>query len=163
MHSWKDFVAAAPEAAAMFERRLEATGLALLATSRSDGFPRISPVEPAILGDRLYLGMMPASTKSLDLGRDPRCCLHSATADKDVSEGDVKLFGRGVAVTGEAEWQDYAVALKEATGVEVEAMGAYDLWLLDVTGASSLVPEGGDHLRITIWKEGEAERSIDKR
>lgn len=163
MLPWDDFRKAAPEAAAMFDKRLEATGLALLATTRSDGFPRISPVEPGVVAGRLYLGMMPDSTKSLDLRRDPRCCLHSATADKDVAEGDVKLFGRAVAVTDAEELREYAAGFKELTGHDVEGMGPFDLWAFDVTGASSLIPEGGDHLRITIWKEGDEERAIEKR
>ena len=56
----------------------------------------------------------------------------------------------------------YAAALKAHNGVDVEAMGGFDLWVLDVTGASGLALGGPDHLRITIWKEGEEERAIKK-
>ncbi|MBA2280536.1 MAG: pyridoxamine 5'-phosphate oxidase family protein [Acidimicrobiia bacterium] len=162
MRSWKDFTAAAPETAAIFDRRLGKTGMALMATIRSDGFPRISPLEPAVLADRLYLGMMPDSTKSLDLRRDARCCLHSATEDKMVGDGDAKLWGRGVEVVAEAERREYAAALEALNGVDVEAMGGYDLWILDVTAAAGLVGEG-DHLRISAWRDGEPERIIEKR
>jgi hypothetical protein len=163
MLSWSEFRAAAPESAALFEKRLDATGMALMATTRADGFPRISPLEPAVLGDRLYLGMMPDSTKSKDLRRDPRCCIHSATEDKDVAAGDAKLFGRCVEVVTEDARHEYAVALKAHSGVDVEAMDGFDLWMVDVTGASGLALGGPDHLRITIWKEGEEERAIEKR
>ena len=70
----------APELAGRARERFGATGLCLVATLRSDGWPRISPVEPLILDGRLYLGMMPGSTKSRDLSRDPRCLVHSTMA-----------------------------------------------------------------------------------
>jgi hypothetical protein len=161
MLSWKDFTTAAPDSAAIFDRRLGKTGMALMATLRADGFPRISPLEPAVLADKLYLWMMPDSTKSVDLRRDPRCCIHSATEDKDVGDGDAKLWGRAVEVVTEEERHEYAVALKAHSGVDVEAMGGFDLWVLDVTAASGLVL-AGDHLDISIWKDGEPERTIAK-
>ena len=47
MVAWKDFEAEAPAIAEVFVRRHRATGhLCLLATLRSDGAPRISPMEP---------------------------------------------------------------------------------------------------------------------
>jgi hypothetical protein len=161
MLSWTEFAAAAPQTAALFRKRLEKTGMALLGTLRSDGFPRISPLEPAILDDRVHLGMMPASTKSLDLRRDPRCCIHSATEDKNVADGDAKLWGHAVEVTDPAGRTAFAVALKAETGVDVEAMGGYDLWVLDITAGSSLVV-AGDHLDVTIWKEGSEETTVHK-
>ena len=163
--TWTDFAAAAPETAAVFLRRLEATGMALLATLRRDGSPRISPLEPLISGDRLWLGMMPGSTKVADLRRDPRLCLHTATADKDVADGDAKLFGRAVDVPeGADDRRAYAAAFEAATGNDLDAMpGGFDLFWLELTGASSLVL-GDDmkHLRITAWTPGEPER-ITKR
>jgi hypothetical protein len=47
----------------------------MLATLRSDGFPRISPMEPRIFEDQLWLPGMPGNTKFRDLARDPRFCL----------------------------------------------------------------------------------------
>ena len=94
MATWTEFAAEAPEIAELGEKRLAATGLMMLATLRKDGFPRISPAEPVLAKDRLvlhderlWLGMMPDSTKSNDLKRDRRFALHTATADKMVSEG----------------------------------------------------------------------------
>ena len=161
MLSWNEFAAAAPQAAALFHTRLEKTGMALLATLRSDGFPRISPLEPAILDDRIHLGMMPASTKSLDLRRDPRCCIHSATEDKNVADGDAKLWGRAVEIVEPEERTAFAVALKTETGVDVAAMGGYDLWVLDITAGSGLAV-AGDHLDVTVWKAGGEETTVHK-
>jgi hypothetical protein len=160
MIDWNQFRREAPETAAVVERRLAATGLALMATIRSDGFPRVSPLEPLIGDDRIWLGMMPGSTKSLDLRRDPRLCLHTATADKEVADGDAKLWGRAVAADDDATRASYAVAFKAATGHDVEAMpGGFELFWIELTGASSLVlGDDGQHLRITAWTPGEPER-----
>ena len=165
MITWSQFTDEAPETEAVVRRRIEATGLALMATVRADGAPRNSPLEPLISGDRLWLGMMPGSTKVADLRRDPRLCLHTATADKDVADGDAKLFGRAVDVPeGADDRQAYAAAFKAATGNDVEAMpGGFDLFWLELSGASSLVL-GDDmkHLRITIWTPGEPERTTKR-
>jgi len=54
MTTWKEFTERAPRIAAIFTRRHAATGnLCLLATLRSDGYPRISPIEPRIIEDQL--------------------------------------------------------------------------------------------------------------
>ena len=87
MPSWQEFAEAAPQIAAVFTRRHAATGnLCLLATLRSDGYPRISPMEPRIFEGRLWLGGMPGTTKFGDLLRDNRFCLHTATVDTAVSD-----------------------------------------------------------------------------
>jgi hypothetical protein len=54
MTTWTEFAAQAPQIATVFTRRHRATGnLCLLATLRSGGFPRISPMEPRIFEDQL--------------------------------------------------------------------------------------------------------------
>ena len=166
MIHWTQFREEAPETAAVFERRLAATGLALMATLRADGFPRISPLEPLLGEDRLWLGMMPGSTKARDLERDPRLCLHSATADKDVADGDAKLWGRGVGVADDdhATRDRYAGAFQAATGHDLGQMpGGFSLVWVDLTAGSSLVlGDDKEHLRITSWTPGTKER-ITKR
>ncbi len=111
MASWSDFRAAAPELAQAVQDRFEAHGLALLATLRRDGSPRISGIEPVFAEGELWLGMMPDSRKAQDLERDPRLALHNATVDKEVKEGDAKLSGQGRPVTDDGEWQRYLAAL----------------------------------------------------
>jgi hypothetical protein len=164
MIEWQQFRAEAPETTTVLERRLAATGLALMATIRTDGSPRISPLEPLVGEDRLWLGMMPGSTKSADLRRDPRLCLHTATADKDVADGDAKLWGRAVLAEDDGARQAYAAAFQAATGHDLGQMpGGFDLFWVDLTGASSLVlGDDGQHLRITSWTPGTPER-ITKR
>lgn len=164
MIPWSQFASEAPETEVVFRRRLEATGLGLMATIRADGSPRISPLEPLIGDDRVWLGMMPGSTKSADLRRDPRLCLHSATADKDVAEGDAKLWGKAVLADDDEARRVYKVAFEAATGNDLDGLpGGFDLFWLDLTGASSLViGDDKEHLRITTWAPGAPER-ITKR
>src|SRR5919198_1030257 len=101
MASWSSVTSAAPELAKTVRARFEATGLGLLATLRRDGSPRISGIEPLFTADDLWLGMMPGSRKASDLVRDPRFALHSATVDKQVTQGDAKVGGRAVLVEDE--------------------------------------------------------------
>lgn len=64
MASCSQFVEAAPRTADVFVCRHTATNnLCLLATIRSDGSPRISPMEPGILEDHLVLVGMPKTIK----------------------------------------------------------------------------------------------------
>jgi Pyridoxamine 5'-phosphate oxidase len=91
---WRDLEAAAPELARLGKERLEQKRVALLGTLRRDGSPRISPVEPFLTQGHLLFGAMSWSMKTRDLVRDPRCALHSAVADPDSGEGELKLYGR---------------------------------------------------------------------
>ena len=93
---WQEFAEAAPDLARLGRDRLERQGLALVGTLRRDGSPRISPVEPYFVGEELMLGMMWHSMKALDLLRDARVVVHSATTDREGLEGDFKLYGTAV-------------------------------------------------------------------
>ncbi|MGH9136015.1 MAG: pyridoxamine 5'-phosphate oxidase family protein [Acidimicrobiales bacterium] len=151
MATWSEFSGEAPEMAALFEKRVAASGLAMLATLRRDGFPRISPIELEPRGGQLYLGMMPNSTKALDLRRDPRCCLHSATVDKNVGEGDVKLFATAAEIVDEEGLQRWLHTL-QPTDYKPE-LGQFHLFEVDLVGGSS-VRVDGDVLRIEVWTPG---------
>jgi hypothetical protein len=162
MVAWKEFTDEAPGVAEVFVRRHNATGhLCLLATIRSDGYPRISPMEPRIFEDRLLLVGMPGTTKFRDLGRDPRFCLHTATVDPYVGEGDVKLWGqaRNEQDTGlHARFADHLFA---STGMDLRGQVFDPFYVADLTGGSSVQFADG-RLTITIWKPGEGERAVPK-
>jgi hypothetical protein len=96
---WGRLESEAPELAAVGRGRLESARVALLGTVRRDGSPRISPVEPYLVGGRLLLGAMARSAKARDLRRDPRCVLHTAIAHPDAGEPELKLYGRVLEVT----------------------------------------------------------------
>lgn len=159
MGSWSAAVDAAPDLAGSVRARFDASGLGLLATLRADGFPRISGVEP-LFGADLWLGMMPESRKAADLLRDPRLCLHSATADKEMKEGDAKLSGRAAAVTDEAEILRFRRLFAAHAGMEPPP-GPMHLFRVDVTEMSFLRP-AGDHLVIEWWREGGRVSRVDR-
>jgi hypothetical protein len=162
MTTWKEFTEAAPLTAAVFTRRHAATGnLCLLATLRSDGFPRISPIEPRIFDGQLWIVGMPGTTKFRDLGRDPRFCLHTATVDAYVSDGDAKLWGVVDDVRDKDLQQRFAAALFEDTGLDLRGRDFDHFYAADVVGASAVELSGGK-LAITIWKPGESERVVRK-
>ena len=162
MTSWKEFSEAAPRIAAIFTRRHAATGnLCMLGTLRSDGFPRISPVEPRFFEDQLWISGMPDTTKFRDLARDPRFCLHTATIDTAVKDGDAKLWGLVEDVQDKALHRRYAEALFEATGFDIRGQEFDHCYRADLTGGSAVAVIDG-HLDITIWKPGEAERVVRK-
>lgn len=96
--SWRDLEAAGPEIARLGKERLDQARVAMLATLRKDGSPRISPVEPYLSQGHLLFGAMSWSLKTHDLVRDPRCVLHSAVTGPDNGEGELKLYGRAVEV-----------------------------------------------------------------
>ena len=162
MSTWDEFTAGAPRISEIFTRRHAATrNLCLLATLRSDGFPRISPIEPRIFEGRLVVGGMPGTTKFHDLARDPRFCLHTATVDTEVKEGDAKLWGTVVDVPDKALHQRWAEALFEETGFDLRGQEFDTFYAADLTGASA-VEVGDGHMDVVIWKPGEPERVVRK-
>jgi Pyridoxamine 5'-phosphate oxidase len=94
--SWRTLETSAPEIARLGKERLDQARVALLATLRKDGSPRISPVEPYLSQGHLLFGAMSWSLKARDLRRDSRCVLHSAVTGPDNGEGELKLYGRAV-------------------------------------------------------------------
>jgi len=161
MHSWSDAETAAPQLAADVRARFEATGLGFLATLRRDGWPRLSGIEPLFFDGELWLGMMPGSRKAADLRRDARFALHSASTDKQVTDGDAKLSGRAIEVTEPAEHARYARAFKDHTGDE-PGEGPFCLFRAEVCELSLLKP-AGDHLDIAWWRAGGPVQQVERR
>ncbi|WP_433492315.1 pyridoxamine 5'-phosphate oxidase family protein [Nocardia grenadensis] len=163
MTTWSEFTAEAPRISEIFRRRHTATSnLCMLATLRSDGFPRISPVEPLLFEEKLVIVGMPGTTKFRDLARDPRFCLHTATEDTMVSDGDAKLFGLVIDDPDTALHARFAEYLYEDNGLDLRNQPFEHFFVADLTSASS-VEVGDDLLRVTIWKPGEGERVVEKR
>jgi nitroimidazol reductase NimA-like FMN-containing flavoprotein (pyridoxamine 5'-phosphate oxidase superfamily) len=148
--SWNDLHAAAPEFAAACRARIERDGIALLASLRADGFPRVSGVEPLFHAGELTVGMMPGSRKALDLRRDPRCALHAATTDKEVAAGDVKLTGRAREVTRGTELDAYLTALHAVTGW-APAPAAFHLFFIDLVDVTRVLIEDGA-MHLDTWR-----------
>ncbi|WP_327114868.1 pyridoxamine 5'-phosphate oxidase family protein [Nocardia sp. NBC_01730] len=162
MTTWSAFVEEAPRVAEIFTRRHRAAGnLCMLGTLRSDGFPRISPIEPRVFEGMLVIAGMPGTTKFRDLARDPRFCLHTATVDTNVSDGDAKLFGTVVDLPDKEVHARFAQKLFDDSGFDIRGQEFDHFYIADLTGAST-VEVVVDHLDITIWKPGAGERVVRK-
>jgi hypothetical protein len=149
--SWAKFEAEAPELAARVRERLEAHGHKTIATLRRDGSPRISGTEAQFKDGDLWIGSMWRAVKALDLRRDPRFALHSASEDPDVWAGDAKVAGSAEEVT------DPAMVL-EMNSPEV---GKSHLFRLDITEASSVsLSEDRKALVIEVWTPREGVRTF---
>ncbi|KAF0845148.1 pyridoxamine 5'-phosphate oxidase family protein [Nocardia caishijiensis] len=163
MTTWSQFTEEAPRIAELFLRRHRATGnLCMLGTLRADGWPRISPIEPMIFEDMLVLAGMPDTRKFDDLARDPRFCLHTATVDTNVTDGDAKLFGTVTDLRDESVHARFAQKLFDDSGFDIRGQKFDHFYVADLTSAST-VEVTDDHLTITIWKPGRGERTVTKR
>jgi hypothetical protein len=158
MATWAEFSNQAPELAARAQAVFDAHTNKLLATLRRDGSPRISGIEATFADGELWLGMMPGSRKALDLRRDPRLALHSASPDPDDPAswpGDAKLSGRAVEV------DDPARLAKLGAG---EDAGEAHLFRVEVTEVvHTRVGDPADHLVIELWQEGKGLRRLQRR
>ena len=135
--------------AALGEERFERTGLVLIGTIRKNGWPRISPVEPLITDGHLYFGMMWKPQKALDLLRDPRCTVHSVISNRDASEGEFKVYGRGVEIQDLEVRRHYADALYEKMGWKPEEP-EYHLFSVDVENVAFAVLQNDKWIR-EVW------------
>jgi hypothetical protein len=161
-HRWEAFAAAAPRIAEVFTRRHAATNnLCMLGTLRSDGFPRISPMEPRFFEGDLWLIGMPGTAKFADLARDPRFALHTATVDPHVNDGDAKVWGTVENVPDTALHQRFADALYAETGFDLRGKTFERFLRARIEGAASVAVSGG-HMNVTMWRAGGTERVIRK-
>src|SRR5215217_5614644 len=148
MASWSEVEAAAPELAARVRATMDAHKHKVLATLRRDGSPRVSGIEATFTDGELWLGMMPGSRKAMDLRRDPRLALHSASVDPTEDDpsawpGDAKVAGRAVGAG--------------------EGGGGAHLFRVDVTEVvHTRVGTPADHLVIEVWREGAGLRRLTR-
>ncbi len=102
MFQWANFEAAAPMLAAQGRELIERFRFVLVGTIRSDGTPRISPVEAHIVDGHLMLVMIPNTLKARDLLRDPRILVNSPITHPDDPNTELKLRGRVVEIRDQA-------------------------------------------------------------
>jgi hypothetical protein len=107
--TWAQVEAVEPALAARARAYLEAHKHLTIATIRKDGSPRISGTECEFADGELRFGAMWRSMKALDLLRDPRFALHSASEDPPEWPGDAKVAGvvRHEVVESEAHGGQY--------------------------------------------------------
>lgn len=147
----------APAIAAFARQRLGATGLLVLGTLRSDGWPRVSPIEASEQHGSLMLGMMPGSVKARDLHRDGRCVVMTTLADKDDLQGEVKIWCRAREETDHEAIRRASAAFADEIGFDPGGPDDYHLFELHPVQAALQRVEG-DNWRTTSWKQGEQVR-----
>jgi hypothetical protein len=153
MPSWAKFEAEAPELAARVRERFEAHGHKTIATVRRDGSPRISGTEAQFRDEDLWIGSMWNALKALDLRRDPRYALHSASEDPDVWTGDGKVAGIAEEVTDPEK-------VLELNGPDV---GRSHLFRLDIGEASTVeLTEDRKAVVIEWWTPSAGVRTITR-
>lgn len=101
MVSWGAFASAEPDFGVRIRRLFDAHKHHTMTTLRRDGSPRMSGTEVNFEDGELVLGMMSGALRALDLRRDPRLALHSATVDPPAQNpsswpGDAKISGQGL-------------------------------------------------------------------
>jgi hypothetical protein len=141
--SWSEIERDAPEFAARVRRRFGMGVNKTIATLRHDGSPRISACEVEIDSGVVSFGTMGGAMKLLDLRRDPRIAIHSATIEQpsDVEDwpGDAKLAGRVIEVPPPAD-------------NEIEGAAFFTVDVSEVT--LTYVGTPADHLVIESWHQG---------
>lgn len=165
MASWSEVEQATPDLAAAIRAVFDAHKHKVLATLRADGSPRVSGNEVTFLDGDAWLGMMHRSVKALDLLRDPRLAIHSATADPEMKLGDAKLSGRAVEVTDRAAIRRYSASTPGAPQADEEqAAEPFHLFRVDI-GEVSIVRLGdpADHLLIEFWSPESGYRRTERR
>jgi Pyridoxamine 5'-phosphate oxidase len=159
---WKDFAQAEPDFAGRVKARFDSHKHKMMATLRKDGSPRLSGIETTFADGQLWLGMMPESRKALDLRRDPRLALHSASVDPKMADGDAKLAGRAIEHIADDVKTSFAKTLGEAGQQMPE--GPFHLFSVDIQEAVVIrLGEPADHLVIETWREGQGLKRTERR
>ena len=161
--AWAEFARSEPEFAKLIEDRFNSHKHKMLATLRKDGSPRITGIEATFANGQLWLGMMPGSMKALDLRRDPRLALHSASVDPEMAEGDAKIAGRAIEHRAEDTKAKFAGAVKDASGEDMPP-GPFHLFSIDIEEVVLIrIGDPADHLVIETWREGKGLKRVERR
>jgi pyridoxamine 5'-phosphate oxidase-like protein len=128
---WEEFRALQPKLADLGRQKLGGPGVVLVATTRRDGTPRLSPVEPLFWRGDLWLSMGWRSQKALDLERDPRILVHNVVVDRQGSSGEYKLRGHARPELDPSLHQGYADTVARQLGWRPEP-GRFHLFRVDV-------------------------------
>jgi hypothetical protein len=105
--------------------------IAFLATTRSDGSPRVHPFCPILAGGRLFAAIPPSSPKGRDLRRDARCVIHALPGPED---DELCIRARAVEVGEDPATRALVRAVVERSGVGgmIESVSHHPLFELDI-------------------------------
>jgi hypothetical protein len=156
MASWSEFAAAAPALAERVKTRFDEHKHKTMATIRKDGGPRISGTEVQFQDGELFIGSMWKAVKALDLQRDPRFAIHSATVDPE-AEGwsEAKIAGIAHEIVDRDE-------INERNG-EAANDGKSHLFRLDLNEVSAIyLNDEKTKLIIEVWTPESGVRIIER-
>jgi hypothetical protein len=162
MGSWQEVVDTAPEFAQSVRAVMDAYKHKTIATLRKDGGPRISGIEIEFVEGEVWFGSMPNALKALDLRRDPRFALHSASvmpeggAPSDWA-GDAKISGLAVELTDRAEIEQ----ILTGRGLDPADFKDSHMFRADIREVV-LTRVAGDHLEIDLWRPGGKVRRFER-
>jgi pyridoxamine 5'-phosphate oxidase-like protein len=152
---WAEFESRQPRLAALGRDKLAGPGVVLVATIRSDGSPRLSPVEPLFWNGDLWLAMGLDSYKAKDLLRDARILVHSIATSRNGEEGEYKLRGRAVSTDDPLLLARFAETVAGELGWRPE-VGKFHLFCVGVEDVTFIrwVDATGDQY-VSRWPAGE--------
>jgi phage terminase large subunit-like protein len=157
MSAWRDVFDSEPEFAERARTFLDAGVHKTIATLRRDGSPRISGTEATIADGELWFGAMWRSRKALDLRRDPRFALHSASLDPPAWEGDAKVSGHV------EEIEDDERKTRVLADADDKPSGPWHLFFARIEEVAVIrLSEQRDRLVIEVWKDGEGLRRMER-
>ena len=168
MSNWSEFSSDEPQFAAACAASFAAHRHHVLATIKTDGSPRVSGTEAHVVGDDLWIGMMPDSAKLADVTRDPRVALHAAPIDVTMATGDVKVAGRLVLADDPSEFLAFLAQLHRpessndgdnATSGEPPEGSMFVLNLTEVIRTTV----DTDELVVETWRPGRGMTTIRRR
>jgi hypothetical protein len=146
--NWAEFEDAVPELAALGRERIERFNFVLIGTLRSDGAPRINPVEAYFVNGHLTMNMMWRSYKALDLLRDPRILIHTVITRREGDEGEFKVRGRALPITDASLREAVASTFEEK--IDWRPPEKSHFFRIAVESAAYVVyKEGEQHM--TLW------------
>jgi hypothetical protein len=128
---WSQMTDRQPRLGELARERLLDPGVVLAVTIRRDGTPRLSPVEPFVLDESLWLSMLWESRKAADLVRDPRILVHSVVTARDGGEGEFKVRGIARPENDPLVTRRYADAVASSLGWKPEP-GRFHLFDIDI-------------------------------
>lgn len=102
----------------------------------------------------------PGTQKFLDLDREPRFALHTATADSYAADGDAKVWGPVENVRDRKLHSRFADYIMAESDYRIPRRQDH-FFKADILGAAAVTHEQG-HMYVTQWREGLRERRVGK-
>jgi hypothetical protein len=158
MASWGEIESAEPDFVGRVRARLDAGLHKTIATLRADGAPRISGIETFFAEGELWFGSMPGARKAVDLQRDPRYALHSASIADPEWFGDAKFSGRAEEILE----PEQRLRIFRTRGADPPSPDS-QLFRADIDDMVLVgLNDAKDRLVIEHWHEGRGVRRIER-